>query len=113
MADVKAEVGIGQGGEVVLSGPEPEIVPTESTQGRGVDKAALLQEMAEEFMRKNFRPVLECVLTNVLEHKHLPSARLLVELAKMVVTEGEAPVEAYESVTEVIWKSYQKVQRKQ
>ena len=71
-----------------------------------VGASALLRETAKTALRENFLSIVECIVTNI-RNKHLPSVKLLFELAGYLEAGVEVPAEAYESFAAVLWKEFQ------
>jgi len=78
---------------------DPENGPTEL--------ASKLQKMAAEALAKHLTEVVDCVVTNVKKH-HLPSAKMLLDLAGRVQSEDGVSEAEYRSFAEELWKAYQK-----
>lgn len=98
--------------------PDPEKGPTRSPSGersRGrraakkgaVNGAMLLRDIALEALRKNLQAIVDCVLDNIKVGKHLPSVKLLFELATHLTPEDEIPEEDLLSFAEVLWQDFE------
>jgi MoaA/NifB/PqqE/SkfB family radical SAM enzyme len=88
-----AQDGIGADGARARSDPE---------NGRtGVRKR--LKKAAEKTLDENMPKIMNCLLTNI-DQNHLPSAKMLIDLADGPGDEEEFSSEAYLSLAEVLWK---------
>jgi hypothetical protein len=77
---------------------------TDPEKGLAVGAAVLTKTLEE-----NLHKVVACILTNI-EDMHLPSAKLLVDLAARLEAKKEVPVEEYVSLAEVLWQSFKEEQ---
>jgi hypothetical protein len=66
-----------------------------------------LQVKANKVLEDNMLSAVDCLLVNIRDLKHLPSLKLILELAARVRAEEELPEEEYRSLAEMLWKSYQ------
>jgi hypothetical protein len=71
---------------------------------------ALLQKKADEAVEKNLSRIVDCIVDNIIE-KHLPSVKLLFEVAARYRVEGAVPKEDFRSFAEVLWKEVQEQER--
>jgi hypothetical protein len=98
MAEEEEASGSGWSGEGVGQRSNPE---------NGLTGAAVaLQEKAAKVLEENLGKVVDCILDNILA-KHLPSAKLLMELAGRVKGPNGVPEEEYMSLAAVLWKACQ------
>lgn len=70
--------------------------------------AVLLQETAEETLEDYLLEIAACVLDNI-RAKHLPTVKLLFDLAARLRARDNVPREEYESLAEVLWKDVQRI----
>jgi hypothetical protein len=94
MAEEEEDSGSGRDDEAAEEGLDPEIGST--------DGAALLQKIAVKTLHKHLTEIVECILVNI-KAKHLPSAKLLFDLARRLKAEEKIPEEEYLSLAEVLW----------
>ena len=81
----------------IAEGVDPENGPA-----RGVGGAvARLQETAEKALEANLMEIVTCLVDNV-KIKHLPSVKLLFELAARVKVGGDVPVEEMVSISDFL-----------
>lgn len=71
------------------------------------DADDMLCEMADWEIRNNLREIMTCIMENIRK-MHLPSVKLLLELAARMKRRRAVPVEVYESLATVLWKDLSK-----
>ena len=76
----------------------------------GSTGAVLLQETAEKALEDYLGQIVNCILDNIRD-KHLPSAKLLFELAARLRVEKEVPEAEYLSFAEGLWKAFLEEER--
>ena len=104
MADeVVEEVGA-EGGERAAGGSNPEKGSTGA--------ASSLQKLAEKTLEEHLADVMKCVVGNIKD-KHLPSAKLLIDLAARLKADEDVPETAYTSLAQVLWTACPESVRKE
>ena len=75
---------------------------SEKNQGEAAD---LLQEIAEKALVEQLEKIVACIVVNI-ELKHLPSAKLLFDLAARLKAAKEIPESEYMSLADLLWKAH-------
>jgi hypothetical protein len=80
--------------------PDPENGPVETV--------VLLCETTKSVFRKHLADIFQCIVDNI-RAKHLPSAKLLIDLMKLlkVEFENDAPEQEFPSLAEMLSKAWQ------
>ncbi|WP_263355818.1 hypothetical protein [Acidicapsa ligni] len=95
---------VGMAGSSAGSGAGPENGLPVGTGKVGTGKTMdLLRKKAEEALVENFVQIVKCIVRNI-EANHLPSVKLLCDLAERVEDKQNIPMEDYQSLAEVLWK---------
>lgn len=91
-----------QGTALEVVGAEGAKARSDPENGRtGVRKR--LQKAAEQTLDENMPKIMTCLVKNI-EGNHLPSAKMLIDLADGPGDEDVASLEAHPSLAEVLWK---------
>ncbi len=75
-----------------VAGSEPEKVRAQ--------KVPSLEELAQKTIEDNVAGIVRCILFNVVELKHLGSAKFLIDFATLVRQGKELPAKEYEAFAE-------------
>ena len=72
------------------------------------EAVVLLREMTENAFKKHVADILQCIVDNICA-KHLPSAKLLIDLMKLLKVEiaNDAPEKEFPSLAEMLLKVWQ------
>jgi len=100
MAEEEEQSKVVRSGRIAGQRLDPEKGPTGA--------AVRLQEMAEKALEENLLEVVECILDNI-RVKHLPSAKLLMELARRLDSRKVVLEVEYQSLAEVLWLEVQEL----
>jgi hypothetical protein len=97
---------------------EEEHAQSDGSGGQGLDPengptgaVVLLQKKAEKTVEEHLTTIVDCILDNI-RAKHLPSAKLLIDLAARLETGKDVAEEEYVSLAEVLWTAFQEEERK-
>jgi hypothetical protein len=101
MAEAEEEDAIAQ---VTARGAEDAGKRSDPKNGR-TGAARRLQQAAEKALDENTPKIVNCLIANI-EGNHLPSAKMLIDLANGLRGggENEIPEEGYLSLADVLWK---------
>lgn len=100
MAEVKVVEGVRERSDVAgVAAVNPEI-----GSARRVNAPAMLKGFAVIAVQAKLDEIVTCIMTNITKG-HLPSAKLLFDLASKMVNDEEIPEAEMKSIAEFLWKA--------
>jgi hypothetical protein len=78
-----------------------------SDQEKGLTRTVIpFEELVQKTIEEQFAEIVHCILCNVVELKHLGSAKFLIELANLVRSGKEVPATAYTAFAETLKEQF-------